>query len=226
MRRAIPNPPRLDVRGEARRAPRAAAGADPRQRSLRRDRARLGLREQLRPARGTLSIVFANVAAYGASIRPTRSHRAVSTRTSTACGPRRCSTGRGTAAELRRARECGRSTIASIICSICTRCRTCPRWPWPGGSARGSSWRRMSACRSTSLSTPVTGRPPAAGLRVLRRLGRPRSALLVECGQHWEAAAPESREAIDPALPASFRDGRGPRCSRLTSTRRPALVRR
>ena len=33
----------------------------------------------------------------------------------------------------------------------------------------------------------------------------PRNALLVECGQHWERAAPRGREAGDAALPAPFR---------------------
>jgi hypothetical protein len=32
----------------------------------------------------------------------------------------------------------------------------------------------------------------------------PRSALLVECGQHWERGAPEVARARDAALPASF----------------------
>jgi hypothetical protein len=40
------------------------AGADPRQRDLRRDRPRLAARQRLRPRRGTLTVAFANVEAY------------------------------------------------------------------------------------------------------------------------------------------------------------------
>jgi hypothetical protein len=77
----------------------------PRQRNLRRDRAR-SLPENGRASHArNLTLAFANVAAFGASIRRIPSPRASSTRTSTASGRARRSRARATASELRRARE-------------------------------------------------------------------------------------------------------------------------
>ncbi len=109
--------------GAARRSARPAAGADARQRGLRRDRARLAARARTSArSRGTLSVCFANIAAYEAfdPADPFAS-RCVDedfNRLWTAevlDGPRQTRRPRA------RARAAARCTIASTTCSTCTR---------------------------------------------------------------------------------------------------------
>ena len=59
------------------------------------------------------------------------------------------------------------------------------------GGARGSTSRARRACRSTSSID--AGHQAGRRLRDYAQFDDPldpRNALLVECGQHWEAAAP------------------------------------
>jgi len=104
------------------------------------------LREGLRPARGTLSIVFANVAAYERFDPGDPFASRCVDEDFNRLWSADVLDGSRDSAELRRARE-----LRPIICSICIQCRTLARrWRWPAASAKGSRWRKRSGFRSTS----------------------------------------------------------------------------
>ena len=151
------------------------------------------LRERLRPARGTLSIVFANVAAYE-RFDPTDpfASRCVDedfNRLWTAevlDGPR-------DSAELRRAREL-RPLYDRIdhLLDLHSMSDPCPPLAMAGRQRKG-----LELAQDVGLPQHVV---IDAGHSAGRRLrdyaffddpADPRSALLIECGQHWESAAPE-----------------------------------
>jgi hypothetical protein len=150
------------------------------------------LREGLRPTRGTLSLVFANVAAYRRFDRADPfASRCVDedfNRLWTAevlDGPRDSS-------ELRRAREL-RPLYDRVdaLLDLHSMSEPCPALALAG-------LRRKGLALARALGTPehvVIDGGHAAGRR-LRDYAffddedDPRAALLVECGQHWNAAAP------------------------------------
>ena len=149
--------------------------------------------------RGTLSIVFANVDAYPASTAPEPfASRCVDedfNRLWTAevlDGQRRQQRTRA------RPRIAAARTNAPISCSTSTRC------PSPVLPLAMAGRRRKGVALARALGMPehiVVDAGHAAGRR-LRDFAffddedDPRSALLIECGQHWEAAAPAvAREA-------------------------------
>jgi len=150
------------------------------------------LREQVRPARGTLSLVFANVAAYE-SFDPADpfASRCIDEdfnrlwSTDVLEGPR-------DSAELRRAREL-RPLYDRVdyLLDLHSMSEPCPPLAMAGRQRKGLALAK-------ALGVPryiVIDGGHSAGRR-LRDYGffddpaDSRSALLVECGQHWEAAAP------------------------------------
>ena len=139
----------------------SAPGADPRQRSLRRDRARLGrCASGVRPTRGTLSIVFANVAAYRRFDRSDPfASRCVDedfNRLWTRRGSRRTARQRRAAT---RARAEAALRSRRLSCSTCTRCPSpARRSRWQARGARGSRSHARSVRRSTWSSTAATQR--------------------------------------------------------------------
>ena len=151
------------------------------------------LRERLRPARGTLSIVFANVPAYE-RFDPTDpfASRCVDedfNRLWTADvldGPR-------DSAELRRAREL-RPLYDRVdyLLDLHSMSDPCPPLAMAGRQRKG-----LELAQDVGLPQHVV---IDAGHSAGRRLrdyaffddpADPRSALLIECGQHWESSAPE-----------------------------------
>ena len=151
------------------------------------------LRERLRPARGTLSIVFANVPAYE-RFDPTDpfASRCVDedfNRLWTAevlDGPR-------DSAELRRAREL-RPLYDRVdyLLDLHSMSDPCPPLAMAGRQHKG-----LELAQDVGLPQHVV---IDAGHSAGRRLrdyaffddpADPRSALLIECGQHWESSAPE-----------------------------------
>jgi predicted deacylase len=150
------------------------------------------LRERVRPTHGILSLVFANVAAYGRfdPVDPFAS-RCVDEdfnrlwNADVLDGPR-------DSAELRRARELRPLyDRAEYLLDLHSMSEPCPPLSMAG-------LRRKGLALARALGVPehvVIDGGHAAGRR-LRDYAffdderDPRAALLVECGQHWEAAAP------------------------------------
>ena len=151
------------------------------------------LREQLRPTRGTLSIAFANVAAYErfdpADPFASRCVDEDFNRLWTADvldGPRN-------SAELRRAREL-RPLYDRIdhLLDLHSMSDPCPPLAMAGRQRKG-----LELAQDVGLPRDVVidaGHSAGRRLRDYAFFDDPadqRSALLIECGQHWEAAAPE-----------------------------------
>ena len=150
------------------------------------------LREAVRPTRGTLTLVFANVAAYGrfdpADPFASRCIDEDFNRLWNADvleGPR-------DSAELRRAREL-RPVYdrAEFLLDLHSMSEPCPPLAMAG-------LRRKGLALARALAVPqhvVIDGGHAAGRRLRDYAffddeNDPRAALLIECGQHWEAAAP------------------------------------
>ena len=156
------------------------------------------------------------------STAPIRSRRAASTRTSTACGPPRCSTARARARDLARAREL-RPLYDRADSLLDLHSMTDPvpaaraRRPAAQGSRAGARPRRAA---STSSSTPATPRAAAARLRVLRRSGRPAHGAADRMRPALGARGARRRASSDAALPAPLRHARPRRCSTRISTPR------
>lgn len=150
------------------------------------------LREEVRPARGTLSLVFANVAAYERfdAADPFAS-RCVDEdfnrlwSVEVLDGPRN-------SVELRRAREL-RPLYDRVdyLLDLHSMSETCPPLAMAGSRRKG-----LSLAQALGVPQHVVidaGHSSGRRLRDYRFFDDPadaRSALLVECGQHWEAAAP------------------------------------
>jgi predicted deacylase len=150
------------------------------------------LREGLRPTLGTLSLVFANVAAYRRFERTDPfASRCIDedfNRLWTAEvleGPRE-------SAELRRARELRPLyDRTDFLLDLHSMSEPCPPLAMAG-------LRRKGLALARSLGAPeyiVIDAGHAAGRRLRDYAffdddSDPRAALLIECGQHWEAAAP------------------------------------
>ena len=150
------------------------------------------LREEVRPTRGTLSIAFANVAAYKRfdSTDPFAS-RCIDEdfnrlwTTEVLDGPR-------DSAELRRAREL-RPVYDRVdyLLDLHSMSEPCPPLAMAGLRRKGLELAR-------ALAAPehvVIDGGHAAGKRLRDYAffddeGDPRAALLIECGQHWEAGSP------------------------------------
>ncbi len=79
------------------------------------------LRSGFRPGLGTLTLIFANAAAYQTFDASDPSRRAASTRTSTGSGMRRCWTARVAHGSFRVRASCVRATTPPTSCSICIR---------------------------------------------------------------------------------------------------------
>jgi len=151
------------------------------------------LREKLRPARGTLTLVFANVAAYLKFDRADPfSSRCVDedfNRLWTAAvldGPRE-------SAELKRARELRPLyDRADYLLDLHSMSEPCPPLAMAGLRRKGLDLAR-------AIGAPqyvVIDGGHSAGRRLrdyafFDDAEDPRTALLVECGQHWERAAPQ-----------------------------------
>jgi predicted deacylase len=151
------------------------------------------LRDGLRPLRGTLTLAFANVAAYQ---RFDAAHPFVSrcvdedfNRLWTAGvldGPR-------DSVELRRAREL-RPIYDSVdyLLDLHSMSEPCPPLAMAGTRRKG-----LDLARAIGLPPHVIVDGGHAAGRRLRDYAffddadDPRNALLIECGQHWEAAAPD-----------------------------------
>jgi predicted deacylase len=157
------------------------------------------LRERVRPARGTLSLVFANVAAYlrfdPADPFASRCVDEDFNRLWTAAvldAPR-------TSVELTRAREL-RPLYDRVdyLLDLHSMSEPCLPLAMAGVQAKG-----IELARAIGMPQHViVDRGHASGKRLRDYAffddpGDPRNALLVECGQHWEAAAPEvARQAV------------------------------
>jgi predicted deacylase len=151
------------------------------------------LRDALRPVRGTLSLAFANVAAYqrfdAANPFVSRCVDEDFNRLWTAAvldGPR-------DSVELRRAREL-RPLYDSVdyLLDLHSMSEPCPPLAMAGTRRKG-----LDLARAIALPPHIIVDGGHAAGRRLRDYAffddadDPRNALLVECGQHWEAAAPE-----------------------------------
>ena len=157
------------------------------------------LREELRPAHGTLTIVFANVAAYQKFDRADPfASRCVDedfNRLWTAevlDGPRE-------SAELKRARELRPLyDRTEHLLDLHSMSEPCPPLAMVG-------LRRKNLDLARAIATPehvVIDAGHSAGRRLrdyafFDDANDPRCALLVECGQHWESAAPKvAKQAV------------------------------
>jgi len=157
------------------------------------------LRERLRPARGTLSIVFANVAAYQRFDRADPfASRSVDEdfnrlwNASVLDGPR-------DSVELRRAREL-RPLYDRVdyLLDLHSMSDPCPPLAMAGLRRKG-----LELAREAGLPRYIVVDGGHSAGRRLRDYAffddadDPRCALLVECGQHWERAAPEiARQSV------------------------------
>jgi predicted deacylase len=150
------------------------------------------LREKIRPVRGTLTLVFANVAAYlrfdradpFASRCVDEDFNRLWTR-EVLDGPRR-------SAELTRAREL-RAIVDRVdhLLDLHSMSEACPPLAMAGRQRKGVELARAIAVPQHI----VIDSGHVAGQRLrdyafFDDAADPRSALLIECGQHWEAAAP------------------------------------
>ena len=142
--------------------------------------------------RGTLSLVFANVPAYERfDANDPFASRCVDEdfnrlwSAEVLDGPR-------DSAELRRARELRPLyDRVDFLLDLHSMSEDCPPLAMAGRQPRAWRWRRRSACHSMSSSMAATAPGGGCATTVLSTiLPIARSALLVECGQHWEAAAP------------------------------------
>ena len=178
--------------GDRARAERDGAGADARQRDLRRHRAGLAAAAGLHaPCAGTLTLAFANVEAYArfdaADPYPSRFVDEDFNRVwgdDALFGPRE-------SVELRRARQLQPFVdAADLLLDIHSMSEPCRPLMVCGTVDKNAALARELGVPADLLID--TGHP--AGLRMIERGGfgdpaSPRRALLVECGYHWEAAA-------------------------------------
>lgn len=157
------------------------------------------LRDGLRPLRGTLSLVFANVEAYQRfdAARPFAS-RCVDEDFNRLWTPAVLDGARDSA-ELRRARELRPLyDRADFLLDLHSMSEPCLPLAMAGQRRKG-----VALARALGMPEHIV---VDAGHEAGRRLrdyaffddeSDPRTALLIECGQHWEAAAPEvAREAV------------------------------
>ena len=156
------------------------------------------LREQVRPARGTLSLVFANVAAYerfdAADPFASRCVDEDFNRLWSAevlDGPRN-------SVELRRARELRLLyDRVDYLLDLHSMSETCPPLAMAGRQRKG-----LALAQALGVPQHVViddGHSAGRRLRDYSFFDDPadaRSALLVECGQHWEAAAPTVAQQV------------------------------
>jgi predicted deacylase len=156
------------------------------------------LRQQVRPTRGKLSLVFANVAAY-ARFDPSDpfASRCVDEdfnrlwSADMLDGPRNSS-------ELRRAREL-RPLYDRVdyLLDLHSMSEACPPLALAGSQRKG-----LALARALGVPRHVVidgGHSSGRRLRDYRFFDDPadeRSALLVECGQHWEATAPTVAQQV------------------------------
>jgi succinylglutamate desuccinylase len=150
------------------------------------------LRERVRPTRGTLSLVFANVAAYERFERTNPfASRCIDEdfnrlwSVDVLDGPRE-------SAELRRARELRPLyDRVDFLLDLHSMSDPCPPLAMAGRLRKG-----LALARSLGLPEHVVIDGGHSSGRRLRDYaffddeGDPRSALLIECGQHWEAGSP------------------------------------
>ena len=149
------------------------------------------LKQAFRPQRGTLTLAFANVEAYArfdpANPFPSRLvdedyNRVWADETLN---------GRGDTVELRRARQLLPFVdAADFMLDIHSMSEPCRPLMVCGMADKNAAWARELGMPADLLID--TGHP--AGLRMVDRGGfgqpdSPKRALLIECGQHWEAAA-------------------------------------
>ncbi|MEP6998745.1 MAG: succinylglutamate desuccinylase/aspartoacylase family protein [Betaproteobacteria bacterium] len=156
------------------------------------------LREGIQPVRGTLSIVFANVDAYGRfdRARPFAS-RCVDEDFNRLWTPEMLDGGRESS-ELRRARELRPLyERADFLLDIHSMSEPCLPLAMAGRRRKG-----IALARAVGMPEHIIVDAGHAAGRRLRDYAffddeaDPRAALLIECGQHWEAAAPGvAREA-------------------------------
>lgn len=157
----------------------------------------LGCQQQWQPTRGSLVLAFGNVAAFARwdPAQPTRSryvdedfNRVWSD--AALLGP-------GDSVELRRARELRPFVdAAELLLDLHSMGEPCEPLMVCGADGRGGD---KGAALSRRMQVPAvllidTGHP--AGLRMIERgpfgdATDPRTAVLIECGQHWERAAAE-----------------------------------
>jgi len=148
-------------------------------------------RERFRPARGTLTLAFCNVLAYQHfdPEMPGES-RYMDEDFNRVWSPERLD-GTATSAELRRAREL-RPVVetADLLLDVHSMQHKTPALTISGPLEKG---RRLA--REIAFPALVVSDEGHAGGRRMRDYGafgdpaRPHNALLVECGQHWEAAS-------------------------------------
>ena len=157
-------------------------------------------REGLRPATGTLTLAFANVAAYARFDfeQPDRS-RYVDEDYNRVWGDDQLKAARDSA-ELRRARELVRFVDrADLLLDLHSMHEPCRPIMVCAKSDRSVAFTRRIGVPADLLVD--TGHP--AGLRMIERgafsdPASPRTAVLIECGQHWEKSSADV--AIDTAL--------------------------
>ena len=157
-------------------------------------------REGLRPATGTLTLAFANVAAYARFDfeQPDRS-RYVDEDYNRVWGDDQLKAARDSA-ELRRARELVRFVDqADLLLDLHSMHEPCRPIMVCAKSAKSVAFARRIGVPADLLLD--TGHP--AGLRMIERgafadPASPRTAVLIECGQHWEKSSADV--AIDTSL--------------------------
>ena len=150
-------------------------------------------RGQWAPARGTLTLSFANVEAY-ARFDPANPYpsRCVDEDLNRVWDDAALSSGRDSV-ELRRARQLVPFVdAATLLLDIHSMSEPCRPLMVCGTSDKNADFARALGMPADLLID--TGHP--AGLRMVERGGfgdpaSPKKALLIECGQHWEAAAAE-----------------------------------
>lgn len=150
------------------------------------------LREEVRPARGTLSLVFANVDAYQRfdRDRPFAS-RCVDEDFNRLWTPEVLDSNR-VSSELRRARELRPLyERTDFLLDIHSMSEPCLPLAMAGQRSKG-----IALARALGMPEHIVVDAGHAAGRRLRDFAffddedDPRTALLIECGQHWEAAAP------------------------------------
>lgn len=151
------------------------------------------LREELRPARGTLSIVFANVAAYERFDPGDPFASRCVDEDFNRLWSADVLDGSRDSTELRRAREL-RPLYDRVdhLLDLHSMSDPCPPLAMAGRQRKG-----LALAQALGLPQHIVIDGGHSAGRRLRDYAffddaaDPRSALLIECGQHWEAAAPE-----------------------------------
>jgi predicted deacylase len=150
------------------------------------------LREKVRPARGTLTLVFANVAAYLRFDRADPFASRCVDEDFNRLWTREVLEGPRQSAELARAREL-RPIIDTVdhLLDLHSMSEPCAPLAMAGMQKKGVDLARAIAVPEHVVidSGHVAGRR-LRDYAFFDDPADPRSALLVECGQHWEAAAP------------------------------------